>query len=180
MFTNAQAQLRDLQKTQLDVANAYGAALLQATEKLTQLTTDSSRDFLAQGADVARTLMGAKDPQELAKLAGSLTQPQAEKLASYAREAYSIARSTGTELSRILETQVAEGNRQVIAAIDQLAKSAPAGSEQVLDLLKNAVTVASTGADTLAKAAKQAGETVEANLNAAVDYASKAAKGNAA
>lgn len=177
MFTQAQNQLRDLQKTQLDVANAYGAALMQATEKLTQLTSDHSREFLAQGADIARTLMGAKDPQELAKLTANLSQPQAEKLVSFAREAYTIARSTGTELSRILEAQMSEGNRQVIAAIDTLAKAAPAGSEQALEILKNAVSVATTGADTLAKAAKQAGETVEANLNAAADYAANAVKG---
>ena len=62
---------------------------------------------------------------------------------------------------------MAEGQKQFTASIDAMAKSAPAGSEGVVTLMKSAVSAANTAFDQVQKATKQAVEAAEANLTAA-------------
>ncbi len=169
-------QILELQKTQIDAIQAFGSTVFQAAEKLAQLNVAASRDLLQGSADAAHSLLSAKDPQDATSIATNLAQPNAEKLASYSRNAYSIASSTSAELTKIFEAQIAEGNRKLTELIDAAAKSAPAGSEQAIGLLKNTLTVASTAFDAVTKAARQASETAESNIAAAVAVATDAVK----
>jgi len=169
-------QLLELQKTQIDAIQAFGSTVFQATEKLAQLNVAASRDLLQGSADAAHSLLSAKDPQDATAIAGTLAQPSAEKLASYSRSAYSIASAASAELSKIFEAQLAEGHRKLTELIDTAAKSAPAGSEQAIGLLKNSLTVASTAFDAITKSARQASETAESNIAAAVAVATDAVK----
>lgn len=172
-----QAQLLEIQKTQVDALHAFAGSIFQATEKLAQLNLATSRAFLEDSADTAQSLLTAKDPQELASLAGTLAQPGAEKLANYSRSAYSIASAAGAEIAKVVETQIAEGNRKLAEMIDQAAKSAPAGSEHAISLIKNSLSAANTAFDAVTKATRQATETAESNLAAAVAVATDAVKG---
>jgi phasin family protein len=175
MYPN-QAQFLEIQKTQVDALHAFAGSIFQATEKLTQLNLATSRAFLQDSAGTAQTLLTAKDPQELAALAGTLGQPGAEKLASYSRNAYSIASAAGAEIAKVVETQIAEGNRKLTEMIDLLAKSAPAGSEHAVSLIKNSLSAANTAFDAVSKATRQATETAESNIAAAVAVATDAVK----
>jgi phasin family protein len=169
-------QFLELQKTQIDALQAFGSTVFQATEKLAQLNVAASRELLQGGADAAHSLLSAKDPQEATAIAGTLAQPGAEKLANYSRNAYTIASAASAELTKIFEAQIAEGNRKLAEFIDTAAKSAPAGSEHAIGMLKNSLTVASTAFDAVTKAARQASETAESNLAAAVAAASDVVK----
>ena len=178
MYPN-QAQLLEIQKTQVDALHAFAGSIFQATEKLAQLNMATSRAFLQETAGTAQSLMSAKDPQELATLAGSMTQPGAEMLATYSRTAYSIASAAGAEIAKVVETQIAEGNRKLAEMIDQAAKSAPAGSEHAISLIKNSLSAANTAFDAVSKATRQATETAESNIAAAVAVATDAVKSKA-
>jgi hypothetical protein len=58
-----------------------------------------------------------------------------------------------------------------------VSKNAPAGSENVIALVKSTLGNATAGYEQFTKSAKQAGEAIETNLNAAVSqFASAAAK----
>jgi phasin family protein len=175
MFTS-QETVRDFHKTQLDTLSAYGQAFLQAGEKLTELHVEASREMLSHGQSVASTLLSAKDPQELIRLATTAAQPQTEKLASYSRSAYDIANQASTEIGRVFESQLSEGTRHAASLVDQLAKAAPSGSEPAVQALKQAVSMASEAMDALTKAARQAGAAAESNMAAAVAVASDAIK----
>jgi phasin family protein len=176
MYPN-QNQFMEMQKTQVDALHAFAGSIIQATEKLAHLNMEASRAFLQESAGTVRTLLAAKDPQELAALATSLAQPGAEKFSSYAREAYNIASAAGTEIAKVVETQIAEGNRKLAEMIDTAAKSAPAGSEHAISLIKNSLSAANTAYDAVSKATRQATETAESNIAAAVAVATDAAKG---
>ena len=52
-----------------------------------------------------------------------MTQPTLEKAVSYSRKAYSIANGAGTEVSRIVDAQIAETNKKVAQLIDFAAKN---------------------------------------------------------
>lgn len=176
MYPN-QAQLLEMQKTQFDALHAFGSTLFQATEKLAQLNLATTRAFMQDSAGTTQTLLSAKDPQELAALAGSLAQPNAEKLAGYARNAYAITSAASAEISKVVETQIAEGNRKLSELIDIAAKSAPAGSEHAIGMLKSSLSAANTAYDAVSKATRQATETAESNIAAAVAVSTDAFKG---
>jgi phasin family protein len=173
------SQLIEMQKTQLDALQAVGSAVFEAAEKLAQLNVSASREALQDGAGVAQSLLSAKDPQELTAITGTLAQPGAEKFANYSRNVYAIASATSAELSKIVEAQIAEGNRKFAEFIDFAAKSAPAGSEHAFGMLKSSLSVANSAFDAVTKAARQAGETAESNIAAAVAVAADAVKGKA-
>ncbi len=170
-------QLLEIQKTQFDALHAFGSSMFQATEKLAQLNLATTRAFLQDSAGTAHSLLSAKDPQEFAGITTALAQPGAEKLAGYARSAYAITSAAGAEITKVLETQIAEGNRKLSEIIDVVAKSAPAGSEHAISLIKNSLSAANTAYDAVTKAARQATETAESNIAAAVAVATDVAKG---
>ena len=175
MYPN-QNKILELQKSQADAIQAYGSTVFQAAEKLAQLNLATTRGMLQDSAGAAQNLLAAKDPQEVTAIASALSQPGAEKLVNYSRSAYNIASSTSAELSKIFEAQLSEGNRKLAELIDLAAKSAPAGSEHAIGLLKNSLSAAGTAFDAVTKAARQAGETAESTISAAVAVASDAVK----
>jgi phasin family protein len=171
-----QNQVLAFQKTNVDALQAFGSAMFAATEKLSQLTIDATRGFMQDSAGVAHALLSARDPQELAKLATAASQPAAEKFAAYAKSAYTIANATSAELGRVFEAQITEGNRKLSDMIDAAAKTAPAGSEQAISMLKSSLSAANTAFDAVTKATRQASATAETNIAAAVAAATDAAK----
>ncbi|MFX4377395.1 TIGR01841 family phasin, partial [Acinetobacter baumannii] len=81
----------------------------------------------------------AKDPQEFFTLTSSHAQPTLEKSVAYSRHLSGIFSSTQAELTKAAEAQIAEVNRKVVAMIDEVAKNAPAGSEQAISMFKSAI-----------------------------------------
>jgi phasin family protein len=129
---------------------------------------------MAESAERATALMGARDVQELVALGGGVAQPSMEKLVSYSRTVYGIASGAGAEFSRIVEAQIAEGNRKAADFVDFAVKNAPQGSEPAVSAFKSAVAAANTAYDTFTKATKQAVEMVENNVAAATSATIKA------
>jgi len=168
-------ELMEMQKSQIDTWNAFGAAVFTATEKLVNLNLTAAKTAYADAAEAGQTLLGARDAQELFALASGVAQPTVEKLVGYTRNAYSIASTTNAELSKIVEAQISEGNRKVSELIDVATKNAPAGSEPALSMFKSAVAAQNTAFDTVSKAAKQAADWAESNFAAAASATVNAA-----
>jgi phasin family protein len=169
------AQVAELQKGQVDALYALSHAVFEATEKLVDLNLAAAKAFMDESAERTQALLGVKDVQELLAVASGLAQPSMEKFASYGRNVYSIASGTGAEFSKIVESQVAEGNKRVSELVELAAKNAPAGAEPAVSLLKTAVAAANTAYDTLAKVARQAVDAAESNFAAATQASLKAA-----
>jgi phasin family protein len=174
MFTTP-AQIAELQKTQLDAIFALSHTMFEATERFVDLNLAAAKATMEESAEKATQLMSVKDVQELWAVAGGVAQPSMEKLVSYSRNVYSIASGAGAEVSRIVETQIADGNKKVADLVEFAAKSAPAGSEPAMSAFKSAVAAANTAYDTFSKAAKQAADLVESNVTAATSATMKAA-----
>jgi uncharacterized protein YukE len=101
-------------------------------------------------------------------------QPAAEKYASYAKHCYEIMNETSSELTKLVEKQMADGNKQLFAALDTMARNAPAGSEGVVTLVKSAVSAANTAFDQVSRATKQVVEMAEANMATATKATGRA------
>ncbi len=161
------AQFSELQKSQIDTVYALSHAIFGATEKLADLNLAAAKALLDESSETAQSYLGIKDVKELASLNAAFPQPALEKFTSYNRNLYSIASAANAEISKIVETRIADINRKVAELVDYAAKNAPAGSESAVAMLKNAVAASNTAYDTFAKAAKQAVSVAEQNMNAA-------------
>ena len=180
------AQFAEIQKSQIDTLYALSHAIFGATEKLADLNIAAAKALLDESSESAQNYLSVKDAKDLATMNASFAQPALEKFASYNRNLYSIATAASAEISKIVETRIAEANRKVAEMVDYAAKNAPAGSESAVSMFKNAVAASNTAYDTFSKAAKQAVAAAESNIAAATQatlnatsVASDAARGAA-
>lgn len=172
---NTPEQFADSQKAQFQTLLSIGQKAFEGVEKLVSLNMAAARASMEESAQQVNALLSAKDAQELVSLQANLAQPAAEKALSYSRQVYEIASATSADLAKLVELQIAEGNKKVVAGLDQIAKNAPAGSEGAVALVKSALSAANSAFDSVQKATKQAVEVAEQNMNAAAAATVKAA-----
>lgn len=157
-------------ETLLTLANTAFAS----AERLAALNLNTARSLLEDGVANTKALLAAKDVQELVNLQASLAQPIVEKAVAYARSVYEITSQSQEEVTKVMESQVAEINKGVASALDKAAKSAPAGSDVAVAAVKSAIAAANSAYDSMNKAAKQVAEMTEANVAAATNATVKA------
>jgi phasin family protein len=162
-------------KAQFDTLFGLTNKAFEGFQKVIELNLQVVKSTLAESQENAQRALSVKDAQGLLGLRASLTQPAAEKAQSYGRHLHEIVSSTQAEFARVAEAQYEEQNRKVQTLVDNVAKSAPAGSESAVALMKSAITAANTTYETVHKASKQAVEIAESNFNAAATAATKAA-----
>lgn len=148
----------------------------EGIEKLVELNMQATKAALAETANHAQAMMGAKDAQEFMALQASMVQPLAEKTAAYSRHLYDIASAAGADLGKTFEGQTAEAQKKLSGLIESATKNAPAGSETTVAVMKNAVAAANNAFESMQKAVKQASEMAEANFNTVATSAVNASK----
>jgi phasin family protein len=161
---NTPEQLMQLHRDSFQLMQTAAIDSISGLEKLAALNMQAARSSLEESAEMAKSLLAAKDVKSLSELTSTAMQPAAEKYASYAKHCYEIATETSNELSRLVEKQMADGNKQLFAALDTMARNAPAGSEGMVTLVKSAVSAANTAFDQVSRATKQVVEMAEANI----------------
>lgn len=169
------AQFTEIQKGQMDAAIALSQTWFDAAERFMELNLAAAKATLEESVERTQAMLSVRDVQELMALSGGLSQPTLEKAVSYSRNVYSIANGASTEVSRIVEAQITENNKQVTQLIDFAAKNSPADSEPAVSMLKSAVAAANTAYDTFARATRQAVEMAESNVASATSVTMKAA-----
>ena len=147
----------------------------EGVEKLVELNVAATRAALNDAATNAKSVLDAKNAQDLMSVQAGLLQPLAEKSAAYSRHLYEIAAATSLEFSKAFENQTTEAQAKFNAFVDTAAKNAPAGSESAVAVMKTAVAAANNAYDSVQKAVKQAGEVAETNFNTITNNVVKAA-----
>lgn len=161
-------------ESQLAIFTALTGKAFESFEKVADLNLNAAKASLEDSSAVARQLLSAKDPQEALALATAQAQPNAAKALAYSRQLAGIASSAQAEFARAAEEQFVEAGRKVAELVDDVSKNAPAGSENVIALVKTAIGNAHAGYEQFSKSTKQAAEVMEANMNAAVMQFSQA------
>jgi phasin family protein len=164
------------QKTNFETAFGLAAKAFDGVEKTAELNLQAAKALLGEAADHARAVLTVKDAQALLAVQAKLLQPTAEKTAAYSRHVYDIAAATNAEVGKVVEAQLAELQKNFLACVDTALKSAPAGSESAVALVKSGVAAASNAFDSVQKAAKQAAEVAEANFKLVTTSAANGAQ----
>jgi phasin family protein len=173
-------QVTAAQKAHVEFIFALATKAFDGVEKAAELNLQAAKALLGEAADHARAVLAVKDAQELLALQSGLLQPAAAKAQAYGRHAVEIVTTTRTELGKIVEAQQAELQKTALAAVDTALKSAPAGSENAVALVKSTVAAASNAFEGVQKAAKQAAEAAEANFKRVTTHAVNVAQQQAA
>lgn len=176
----APEQLIAFNKANLELASRFAGIALEGAERMLDLQLKVAREAFSDTLESAKAIAAAKDFQQLAALKDSLAQPTLEKAAEYAKSVYDVAASTQAELGKLIEEQFTSFNKEIVAALDKLVKTAPAGSEVGIAAVKSAIAAVNSAYENLAKVAKQLAEATQSNLDAvarqAVGGAAKKAK----
>lgn len=171
---NSPEQFAVANKAAVDSLLSLANTALASAERVAALNLNTARSVLEDGVANAKALMGAKDVQEAVSMQAGLAQPGVEKAVAYSRSVYEISAQAQEELSKALEAQFSEFQKQVASLLDTAAKSAPAGSDVAVAAVKSAVAAATSAFDNMNKAAKQVAEITEANVAAATNATVKA------
>jgi phasin family protein len=169
-------QLMASHKANIETLFGLTHKAFEGVEKLVELNMQATKAALAETANHAQAVMGAKDAQEFMALQAGMVQPLAEKTAAYSRHLYDIASAAGADLGKTFEGQAAEAQQKLAGMIDSAAKNAPAGSETTVAVMKSAVAAANNAFESMQKAVKQATDMAEANFNTAATTAVNASK----
>jgi phasin family protein len=170
-------QLMAAQKANVETLFGLTNKAFEGVERLVELNLQMAKAALGEAGDNARAAMSVKDAQELVALQASLLQPTAEKAAAYSRHVYDIAASTNAEVAKAVEAQIGDAQKKFMGLVDSASKNAPAGSENAVALMRSAVAAANNAFESVQKAAKQAADVAEANMQAMTATAVKATQG---
>ncbi len=161
------------QKAMINNLLAVQGALFGGFEKLVDLNLKATRAALEDVAKKSREAVELKDGQELLAFTSVLVRP--DHAVSYSKDVYEILSGVQGDLSKLAETHVAEGQKQISEAVEQIARNAPTGSEGAVALLKSSLATATNAFETASKAARQAASAAESNFAAATSATLKAA-----
>jgi phasin family protein len=164
-------QLLAAHKSNLEAAFGMAGTMFEGAEKLADLNLKAAKAAMAEAQDRTLAFATVKDVQELMAMQMGLVQPTAEKTAAYSRHVYDIATATQGELSKAAEAQFAQAQKTMTSLIDNAAKNAPAGADNVVNFVRSAVSAANTAFDGVQKAVKQATDVADANFQAMTNTA---------
>ena len=170
--------IEDLMKAQAEAfkaTNSVATTAFEGAKKLLELNVQAAKAASEESNAQLKALLAAKDVKALNELLTNLfadfAKPDGSKAAAYAKSVYEISNATGTEIGSLIEKQVSTSQKQLLDAVDALAKSAPAGSEGVVNVLKQSVVSANSAYEQVNAATKQLLSMVEANLAGATKAA---------
>lgn len=162
-------------ESQIALFNSLTAKAVESVEKMIELNVNATRSVLDSASTTAREVLNAKDPQQAMQVSASQMQPSADRALAYSRQVSNILATTQAEFTRTVEAQIATYSQQINRLVDDLSKAAPAGSEQMIAMMKTALGNANAGYEQLSNSSKQATQTMQAHLDAATAKFNEAA-----
>ena len=163
------------QKASVENFLAFQQAVFNGFEQLVDLNLKVVRASLDEANQKAQEALQVKDVQEAMTFATGLVQPGTDRFAAYGKHVYDIMAGVQSSLTKLTEDQIAHAQLQLEEGIEQLAKTAPTGSEGAVALMKSSLATANNAYESAAKVARQASDAAESNLAAATNATLKAA-----
>lgn len=162
-------------KAVFETCAAVTTTLVDVFERIVALNLNTARELMGDGTASMHALMNVKNPGDLVALQSASAQPAAEKLLAYGRDCYDIVAQGFEGIVKPFELQFSQVNKFIGAALENAAKSAPAGSDVALAAVQSAIAAANSSYDSVSKATRRVVEMAEANLTATSTAAVKAA-----
>jgi phasin family protein len=167
--------VEDLMKAQAEAfkaSNTVATTAFEGAKKLLELNVQAARAGMEESSAQLKALMAAKDVKTLNDMLTDLftqfSKPDSSKAVEYVRQVYDISTATGSEVTALIEKQVASSQQQLLESVDALAKNAPPGAEAAVKALRQSVVSANAAYQQVNVATRQLFEKIEANVGGAV------------
>lgn len=169
-------QVISAHKARLSALHEMTSKALVTVEKIAQLNLETSKNSLERHHEHAHSLLSNKDIKDLSKLHNNALQDLAEKAAAYNHDLFGIAVGLGNEFGELIEAQMADAQKQFVAAVEATMKNVPQGAEPVMEAVKNALTTANEAMNSVQNVVKQATESTQTKLAALSESTVKATR----
>jgi phasin family protein len=167
-----------VQMGQRNVAQAARIAALAIAnaERLAKLNYSAARSALAFGAEEAEAATSVTDVQGYLAIGTKGAEAALARAVGYSRNLYELAADARTQYVEVAEEASAAYTKGVAAWVEKMSKSAPAGSEPVVNAFKSTLAASTAAFDQFQKVSKDVAELADASLRAAAANATKVAR----
>lgn len=169
-------QFAAAQRAFVETAQQVGYKQVECANKLVELNVQTTKTLLTEASDSVNGLLQARDLAKFNETAQQIIQPAAQKAAAYARHAYDIVVATQQEIVELIAKRVEEANDLANDYLDNVAKSAPAGSEPAFNAARQSLAAVRGAFDQAVETQKQLAATAEEEVTKTVKAASKATR----
>lgn len=176
-MSKAPEKLTELNQKATEAALKLTQLTIEQGERLMKLQLEAVRGMLDDSMKGAKSLMEARDPQQWSALQQKNMQEMLARMTEYSRSVQDIAGKTQKEISEMLESRAGAMNAQFQGMVEEMAKTAPPGSEPAVAAMKQALAAANSLAETMTKTAQQFAKSAESAIKVATDAANKGGKG---
>lgn len=157
-MSSVPSQIAEFNQSVLQAAINFANLSVENAERLVHLQIESAKSAIEESAEHAKALTNVKDVQELAALRAKLTETSIEKAVSFSRSLYDLANEAQGKVSQLVEEQLTAFNENMVSAVENAAKNAPAGAEVAVAAVKSSVAATTAAVDSFKRAAKQAAD----------------------
>ena len=175
-MNNIAEQFNTTSQANLQALQGFTTQAFAGVEKLVELNMAASKAALTETFGHVQAVLGAKDPQEFLALQAGMFKPMSDKTAAYAQHLQSIVTGSGADFNKAVEAKTAEAQKAFAGVLENLTKSAPAGSETAVAAFKNAMAAGQNAFESAQTQAKKAIESAQSNFAAAATQATDAVK----
>jgi phasin family protein len=159
-------QLAAQQKSNIDALLSVSTAAFGNAERLLNLNINATRNVLEESAAQAKAAVSGSEGIQ-ALLQTNQSQQAFAKLTSYLEDVRQIVTQAQQEMTEIIEAQRSEASDNLVEAMEEFAKSGPAGSAFAASTLKSMFAISNSAYDKLNDTAKQVAQIGEAQIAAA-------------
>jgi phasin family protein len=166
--------IEELMKAQADAfkaSNTVASTAFDGAKRLLELNVQAARAGMEESNAQLKALMAAKDVKALNDMLTDLftqySKPDPSKTVAYVKQVYDISSATGGEVTALIEKQVSASQKQLLEAVDTLARSAPSGSEGAVNALRQSVITANAAYEQVNAATRQVLGMIDAHLGGA-------------
>merc|ERR1711907_532291 len=145
----------------------FSGMAFEKFEQLNDLNIKHTKSSMTEASDAIASMLEVKDPKELMEFAQKSTGPIPSKISAYFKEFYKINSDFLKSGSEYVEAESEEMNKVINDRVEEMSKSAPAGTEGVVAMTKSSLAASSSTYESMTKAAKQVFDIVDSNIEAA-------------
>ena len=168
-------KLAESQKANAQVMMTLVRTAFHGMEQLSALNLAASRELFNNSASGAQQLMDIKDPAQLKSLAGSMAQPNVDKLLEYSRGLYDLSANMQREITSVMEQQYSSMAQKAAGLVGKGGVPTPIAGDVFGAAMKQMMSASSTAFGNISQMSKQMTEIVGTNVKALSAATTKAA-----
>jgi phasin family protein len=169
-------QFAATQRAHLDTSFALAAKAVEHFRKVAELNFDTAKSAVGEAQEAVLRATDGKNVREWGALQVNPAEHGIARTQAYYSRLFSIATATQAEFTTLANEHYTEQQRRLHHLVDDAGRHVPAAAEPAITALKSAINAAGAWYESTRKAAQQAIETAESNVEAVNSAVSKTTK----